>query len=510
VSGLAVLVLAQLLAASPEAAEPPERDLPAATLRLAEARATWSDTLGRSGFREDAPAMRALAETLAPLLADTWRRHRALRSQAVELMQATAGDGLRPFLDSIPGMRFALARSWLRWHDEPEFLSVLSPSEHPGLLRVLSLYRPERAVAPLGPLLRDSDPAFGRDGLCHTALLLPTVERRAFLDAAIGTLVAQAPRDNWPSCIRLALEHPTGRRWLQSAVVDPRNAPNTTLRERWAPIAAALLTASGPVDPRVLTRLAGWSDYFHSTADGPSRRDLVTALEHQSPAWPATSAARRAPVLAFLRATGNEAVRLWPLRRSLGDPTLFRDALVTLSSPSVNPITLAEAVRVVGLTAPLDPSARAEAVEALDLLRSRLRPWAIDSVSPREIDRWRAAVEGARPCEGEGCAATLETASDPLAARTVMLGAPLESAAVARVVVRRVVVAGESFFTSDGVVTSASALAAVVLTGAPSCPPALRGLATVRPAIVGRARTSWLDPWRERLIARCTLEARRP
>jgi hypothetical protein len=91
-----------------------------------------------------------------------------------------------------------------------------------------------------------------------------------------------------------------------------------------------------------------------------------------------------------------------------------------------------------------------------------------------------------------------------------MLGAPLESEAVARVVVRRVVVAGEDFFTSDGVITSPSALAAVVLTRAPSCPPTLRGLATARPAIVGRSRTSWLDPWRERLIARCTLEARRP
>ncbi len=505
-----MLVLAQLLAASPEAAEPPERDLAEATLRLAEARASYAETLGRSGFREDAPAMRALAETLAPLLADTWRLHRALRSQAVELMQATAGEGLRPFLDSIPGMRFALARSWLRWHDEPELPSVLSASEQPGLLRVLGLYRPERAVAPLVPMVRVTDRVFGRDGVCQTALLLPTVERRAFLDGAISALVSQAPRDHWPACIRLAVEHPTGRRWLQSAVIDPSNAPGTTLRERWAPIAAALLTASGPVDPRVLSRLAGWSEYFHASADVPSRRELVTALEQQSPAWPSTSAARRAPVLAFLRATGTEAVRLWPLRRSLGDPTLFRDALATLSSPSVNPITLAEAVRVVGLTAPLDPRSRAEAVEALDLLRSRLRPWAIVSVSPREIDRWRAAVEDARPCAGDGCAPTLETASDPMAARTVMLGAPLESAAVARVVVRRVVVAGESFFTSDGVATSPSALAAVVLTRAPSCPTALRGLATVRPAVVGRTRTSWLDPWRERLIARCTLEARRP
>lgn len=454
--------------------------------------------------------MRALAETLAPMLADAWRRHRALRSQAVELMQATAGEALRPFLDSVPGMRFALARSWLRWHDEPELLPSLAPSEHPGLVRVLSLYRPERAVAPLVPLLRASDEAFGRDGVCHTALLLPATERRAFVEATIHTLVVQAPRDNWPSCIRLAVEHPAGRRWLQAAVIDPRNAPGASRRERWAPIAAALLAASGPVDPRVLARLAGWSEYFHAAADAPSKRDLVTALEHQSPAWPATPAARRAPVLAFLRATGSESVRLWPLRRSLGDPTLFRDALAALSSPSINPITLAEAVRAVGLTTPLDARARAEAVEALDLLRSRLRPWAIDSVSPREIDRWRAAIEGARPCEGDGCAETLETASDPMAARTVMLGAPLERADVARVVVRRVVVAGEGFYTSDGVTTSPSALAAVVLTRAPSCPAALRGLATVRPAITGRSRTSWLDPWRERLIARCTLEARRP
>lgn len=504
-----MLVLSQLLSAPSEAAEPPERDLPAATLALAEARASYAETLSRSDFREDAPAMRALAETLAPLLADTWRRHRPLRNHAVELMQATAGDGLRPFLDAIPGMRFALARSWLRWHDDPTLLAELSSSEHPALLRVLALYRPERA-APLAPLLRDADPAFGRDGICHTALLLPPVERRAFLDGTISAIVAQAPRDNWPACIRLAVEHPAGRRWLQSAVLDAHYAPSGALRERWAPIAAALLTASGPVDPRVLTRLAGWGEHFHAAADASSRNELVTALERQSPSWPDTAAARRPAVLSFLRATGSAAVRLWPLRRSLGDPTLFRDALAALASPAVDPITLAEAVRVVGLTAPLDARSRAEALGALELLRSRLLPWGIVSVSPREIDRWHSAIELARPCAGDGCAAVLESATDPLAARTVMLGAPLEREAVARVVVRRVVVAGEDFVTSDGVVTSPSALAAVMLARAPSCPPPLRGLATVRPAIVGRGRTSWLDPWRERLIARCTLEARRP
>lgn len=503
-----MLVLSQLLAASPEEVpEPPERDLPAASLALAEARATYADTLVRSDFREDAPAMRALAETLAPMLADTWRRHRPLRNHAVELMQATAGDALRPFLDAIPGMRFALARSWLRWHDDPTLLAELSSSEHPALLRVLALYRPERA-APLAPLLRDADPAFGRDGICHTALLLPPVERRAFLDGAISAIVSQAPRDNLPACIRLAVEHPSGRRWLQSAVLDARNAPGV-LRERWAPVAAALLASSGPVDPRLLARLAGWSEHFRP-ADASSRRELVVALERQSPWWPETAAARRPPVLSFFRATGSEAVRLWPLRRSLGDPTLFRDALAALASPAVDPITLAEAVRVVGLTAPLDARSRGEALGALELLRSRLSPWGIVSVSPREIDRWHSAIELARPCADDGCAAVLEAATDPLAARTVMLGAPLEREAVARVVVRRVVVAGEDFFTSDGVFTSPSALAAAVLTRAPSCPPVLRGLATVRPAIVGRSRTSWLDPWRERLIARCTLEARRP
>lgn len=507
-TGLAALVLSQLLATSPEATEPPERDLPAASLALAEARAAYTETLFRSDFREDAPAMRALAETLAPMLADTWRRHRSLRNHAVELMQATAGDALRPFLDSVPGMRFALARSWLRWHDDPALLTELSTSEHPSLLRVLALYRPERA-APLAPLLRDSEPTFGRDGICHTALLLPPSERRAFLGGAISAIVAQAPRDNLPACIRLAVEHPAGRRWLEAAVLDAPNAPSGLRRERWTPVAAALLAASGPVDPRVLARLAGWSEHYRA-ADTTSRRELVMALERQSPFWPDTSAARRPPVLSFLRATGSEAVRLWPLRRSLGDTTLFPDALAALASPAVDPTTLAEAVRVVGLTAPLDARSRGEALGALEVLRSRLLPWGIASVSPREIERWRSAIELARPCTGDGCAGVLEAAADPLAARTVMLGAPLESDAVARVVVRRVVVAGEDFITSDGVVTSPSALAAVVLTRAPSCPPALRGLATVRPAIVGRSRTSWLDPWRERLIARCTLEARRP
>lgn len=510
---LAVTVLAQLLAASPEGADGPTRDPAAATLALAEARTTYAETLGRSGFREDAPAMRALAESLAPLLVDTWRAwgdEPALQLQAVELMQATAGEGLRGFLESTPGVALPLTRPWLRWHGDTTALAALPPREQGPMLRVLALYWPERAAGPLVPALRDSDPAFARDGHCHSAQLLPPRERRAFAEGVIATIVAQAPRDDWPACIRLALEHPAGRRWLHAAVLDPRNAPDAALRERWAPIAAALLAASGPVEPRLLAQLARWTAYYRGPADAPARRELVTALDRQSPTWPETAPSRRAAVLAFLRAAGTEAVRLWPLRRALGDPALFRDALAVLSSPSANPVTLAEAVRVVGLTAPADARARAEAVEALELLRSRLRPWAIESVSPREIDRWLAALRDARPCADEGCAGVLETASDPLAARTVMLGAPLASPAVARVVVRRVVTAGEDFSTTDGVVTSPSALAAVVLTRAPACPPSLRGLATVRPAIVGRARWSWLDPWRERLIARCTLEARRP
>ena len=103
-----MIVVAQLLATSLEGVEP--RDLPATTLALAEARTTYAETLDRSDYREDAPAMRALAETVTPLLVDAWQRHPTLRSQAVELMRAIAGDGLRPFLDAIPGMLFALAR----------------------------------------------------------------------------------------------------------------------------------------------------------------------------------------------------------------------------------------------------------------------------------------------------------------------------------------------------------------------------------------------------------------
>ncbi len=502
-----MIVVAQLLATSLEGVEP--RDLPATTLALAEARTTYAETLDRSDYREDAPAMRALAETVTPLLVDAWQRHPTLRSQAVELMRATAGDGLRPFLDATPGMLFALARPWLRWHDAAALLAELPVTERGPLLRVLAVYRPERVGAALLPVLRDSDPAFDRDSTCRSALLLPATERRTFVEGAMPTIVAQAPLDNCPACLRLALEHPLGRRWLQSAVVDPRNAPDASAHERWAPLAAVLLTASGPVDARLGALLARWSEYFRATADVPARREMVIALERQSPAWPDTSAARRAPVLAFVRALGTEAIRLWPLRHNLGDAALFGDALAALSSPAINPTTLAEALRVVGLVTPLEPSARAEAIEALELLRSRLRPWAIESVSPREIGRWRDAINDARPCRGDDCAATLETATDPLAARTVMLSPTLES--LARVIVRRVVTAGEDFVTSDGVVTSPSALAAVMLTRPPTCPPALRGLATVRPAIVGRARaTSWLDPWRERLVARCTLEARRP
>lgn len=504
-----VTILAQVLAAAPEAVEAPPRDLPAARQALAEARSLYAETLDRSDFQEDAPAMRALAESVAPLLADTWRRHETLRDEARELMQATAGVALRPLLEESPELALALSGPWARWHARLDLRADAPEPVRDRAQRALALHWPGRAPASLlASLLRDA-PTLHRDGLCHTALLLPPIERRALLARVIPTLAAQGPRDNEPACVRLAVEHPAGRRWLQSALLDPRADAAASIDDRWAPIAAVLLAASGPVDPRVTAQLARWTEHLRRRADVPTRRALVTAMERQSPSWPETAPARRATVLAFVRAMGTDAVRLWPLRRALGDPALPRDALDALASPSANPFTLAVAVRVVGLTTPDDPRSRAEAIEALDLLRSRLRPWGIDAVSPREIDRWRAALDDARPCD-EACAETLATAADPTAARTVLLGAPLARAAVARVVVRRVVSAGEGFVTSDGAVTSPSALAAVVFTLPSACPPALRGLATVRPAQGDRARSSWLDPWRERHVARCTLEARRP
>lgn len=503
-------ILAQVLAVAPEAPEAPPRDLPAARQALAEARSTYAETLDRSDFNEDAPAMRALAESVAPLLVDTWRRHEALRDEAGELMQATAGVALRPLLEESPELALALSGPWARWHERVDLRANAPEPLRDRAQRALALYWPGRASEPLlASLLRDAPTLLHRDGLCHTALLLPPTERRALLARAISTFTAQGPRDNEPACIRLAVEHPAGRRWLQSALLDPRADDAAPIDDRWAPIAAVLLAASGPVDPRVAAQLARWTEHLRRRADVPTRRALVTAMERQSPMWPDTVPARRATVLAFVRAMGTDAVRLWPLRHALGDPALPRDALDALASPSANPFTLAVAVRAVGLTTPDDPRSRAEAIEALDLLRSRLRPWGIDAVSPREIDRWRAALDEARPCD-EGCAETLATATDPTAARTVLLGAPLERASVARVVVRRVVSAGESFINTDGGVTSPSALAAVVLALPRACPPALRGLAAVRPALGDRARGSWLDPWRERYVARCTREARRP
>ena len=85
------MVLAQVLAAQGEASERPGRDVSAIAADLASARAAFSDTLDRSDQREDAPAMRALAETVAPLLIEAWRLP-LVHAQAVELMQATAGE----------------------------------------------------------------------------------------------------------------------------------------------------------------------------------------------------------------------------------------------------------------------------------------------------------------------------------------------------------------------------------------------------------------------------------
>ncbi|MDB4928783.1 MAG: hypothetical protein JWM10_1267, partial [Myxococcaceae bacterium] len=218
-------MFAQLLAASPAGDEASARDPGAVAVELAEARASYAAALADSDFREDAPAVRAVAEAVAPALVEAWRSP-PLRNQAIELMQATAGDGLRPFLAAEPAVRFALARPWLRWHDEPGALADFAASDRGALLRVVALYHPDHAAEPLLAALRDSDPAFGREAPCHSALLLPPRERRALVEAAIPTLTAQAPRDNWPSCIRLALEHPAGRRWLEGAVIAEARAPD--------------------------------------------------------------------------------------------------------------------------------------------------------------------------------------------------------------------------------------------------------------------------------------------
>lgn len=506
--GVAAVFLAQLSATSPEPAAP--RPPPAVVARtLAEARATYTETLARNDFLEDAPAMRALAETLAPTLADAWEGSTGdLQTQAFELMVATAGDALRPFL--IRNHLFAaIAASWLRWHDDSALVPVGVPSTPMSAARGLALYRPDRALNPIAAWIGASD-LNDRDSACQAALRLPPAHRRRLVESALTPLLAVAPSDHWPACLRLVVEHPAGRRWLQAAVLHPSNAPRDNGPERWPPFAAALLVASGPVDPRVTAALARWTAFLTTRAEPPYRRDLVTTLERQSPWWPDTAPARRAPVLALLHATGTEGVRLWALRRSLGDPRLFSDAVHALASPSLQPPRWADALRVVGLTAPTDPRARAVAVEALDLLRSRLRSWAIDTVSAREVDRWRAAIIDARPCARETCADTLERADDALAARTVALGAPLDDPEVARVVVRRVATAGEEFTTNDGQSTRPSALAAVVLTSTTRCPLPLRGLVLSRPSTWGRVRESWLDPWRERHAGWCAAEARRP
>ncbi len=507
--GVAAISLAQIVSMSP-VPDPPTAA--SAAFELAQARATWSETLARSDYREDAPAMRTLAETLAPQLVTLWRTVAGdgdLRLQLLELMAATAGDGLRPLLGDLDLLAEILGASWLRWHDELPLIPLTEAAPRMLALRSLATYRPERAVAPLVRWFADTD-VHSRDGACQTALLLPSPERRRVIDAVLPQLTSIEPSDNWPACIRLVVDHPVGRRWLQAAVLSPANAPRTNGPERWPALAATLLVASGPVDPRVSATLTRWTTYLSTQADGPFRRELVTALEIQSPRWPATSPARRPAVLALFHATGTEGVRLWPLRRALGDPRLFRDAVHAMASPSLQPPTWAVALRVVGLTAPLDPAGRAEAVEAVDLLRSRLRPWAIDTVSPRDIERWRAAIIDARPCAPATCAVTLERADDPHAARTVALGAPLEDPAVARVVVRRVATGGEEFASPDVRLPTPSALAAVALSSVTRCTPALRGLAFARPTVRFEGRGHALDPWRERFAGLCTATTRRP
>lgn len=502
--GPALTLLAQLAATSPEGQVSPE----ALALELAEARATWSNALVRSDFREDAPAMRALAESMGPALLRAWRANGVpgdLRAQALELMEATAGDSLRDLVAARQALTPGLVSAWLRWHDDPRLAANLEPGLRLNAVRATATYHPHRALAPLLAWWEDSD-VHTRDGVCSAALLLPTVERRRFVDAAMPRLRAVAPANNWPACIRLAVEHPEGRRWLAAAVRD--NPPRPGDVEHWTPFAAALLVASGPTDAGTAASLARWTRYLSSEAEPQFRIAVYRALDRATPWWPATAPSRRAPVLALARAVGPDAVRLWPLRRALGDATLFHDAVQTLSSPSLR-APVGEALRVVGLTAPTDPRGRAEALAALDLLRSRLRPWSIDGVSPREIDRWRDAIDTVRPCAPGACAEALEVANDAQAARLLALGAPLTDPAVARVVVRRVVAAGEDFVTPDGAVSSPSALATVALSLVERCPPPLRGLALTRPSM-GRPRGRSLDAWRERHAARCAAEARRP
>lgn len=507
--GVAAVSLAQLVATSAEAA-PPAVNAPAFT--LAEARATWAETLAHNDYREDAPAMRALAETLAPQLIALWRASMSdsdLRSQVIELMNATAADGLRPLLRESRLVAELIGASWLRWHDDPDVVPLTEAAPRMLAVRSLAMHRPERAIAPLIRWFGDSD-VHTRNGACDAALLLPVADRRRVLDAVLPQLTSIAPADNWPACIRLVVDHPVGRRWLQAAVLSPANAPRTNGPERWPALATTLLVASGPVDPRVSATLARWTTFLSTQAEGPFRRELVTALEIQSARWPATSPARRPAVLALLHATGTEGVRLWPLRRSLGDPLLFRDAVHAMASPSLQPPTWAVALRVVGLTAPLDPIGRAEAIDALDLLRSRLRSWAIDTVSPRDIERWRSAIMDVRPCAPAACAALLERADDPHAARILALGAPLEDAEVARVVVRRVATAGEEFAGPDVRLPAPSALAAVALSSVTRCAPSLRGLAFARPTTRIDSHGHALDPWRERLSGWCSTDTRRP
>ncbi len=507
--GVAAVSLAQLLSTFP-VPDPPAAA--SATFVLAEARANWSEALAHNDYREDAPAVRALADTLAPQLVSLWGTASGggdLRAQLLELMDATAGDGLRPLLRANPLLAEVLGASWLRWHDELPLIPLTEAAPRMLGVRSLATHRPAQAVAPLLRWFADTD-VHSRDGACQAALLLPLTHRRRVLDAVLPQLTAIAPADNWPACIRLVIDHPVGRRWLQAAVLSPANAPRTNGPERWPALAATLLVASGPVDPRLSAALTRWTTFLSTQAEGPFRRELVTALEIQSPRWPDTAPARRPAVLALLHATGTEGVRLWPLRRALGDPLLFRDAVHAMASPSLQPPTWAVALRVVGLTAPLDPAGRAEAIEAVDLLRSRLRSWAIDTVSPRDIERWRAAIIDARPCAGPTCAETLERADDPHAARTLALGAPLEDPAVARVVVRRVATAGEEFVSTDVRLPTPSALAMVALSSVTRCGSTLRGLTFARPTTRIDSHDHALDPWRDRLAGWCANSPRRP
>lgn len=508
--GVVAVSLAQLMTTSPEPEEP-RPDPPEITRTLAEARAAYSEALARNEFLDDAPEMRALAETLAPTLAAAWLDASGspdLQSQAVELMAATAGDALRPFLVQHR-MAPAIAGPWLRWHDDAVLIPLTHPPTRSAATRALAIYRPDRAVSAIAAWIEDSD-INDRDSACQAALRLPPAHRRRLVGAALSPLLSVAPGDHWPACLRLAIEHPSGRRWLRAAVLHPSNAPRENGPERWPAVAAALLVASGPADPPVTAALSRWTAFLATRAESPFRRGLATTLLNQSPWWPDTPPPRRAPVLALTHAIGTEGVRLWALRRSLGDARLFSDAVYAIASPALQQPMWAEALRVVGISAPADPRSRSVAVEALDLLRSRLRSWAIDSVSPREVERWRTAIQEAHPCAPGTCAEVVERADDALAARTVALGLPLDDPRVARAVVRRVVTAGEEFTTPDGYATRPSALAAVALTTVARCPPSLRALSLSRPPIWGRSRSSALDPWRERHAGRCAVEPRRP